>query len=145
MAAVVGEAVLAKQAAEAEERRRAERRAQGTPVTKESFESWAKRFQAEIEQAEAAGERPIKGDKGAERRGMTGKEWFLEKHKTEGEGGEDELEQELALLGMEDEDGGGSDGSFVDEDEDSEDEDEDFLDEYLARAEEEEEEADETS
>jgi hypothetical protein len=137
--AAVDADVLKKQAEEAEERRRAAQRAQGTAVTKESFAAWAERFQAELEQLEVAEERPSKGDKIGVHR-QTGKEWFLEKSKNEGAEGEDDLEQELASLNMEDEEGqeDDSEGSFIDEDEDDdgEDEDEDFLDEYLAHAEE---------
>lgn len=130
--------MLKKQADEAAEREREAQRAQGTPVTKESFAAWLAAFTAEHEAAaEAAGQGPVRPDEG-EPRG-TGKAWFQERYAGEGDDGTEALEQELAALDVEAEGGGGEGGSGVASEsgveEGEEDSDEDFLDDFLAEAE----------
>ena len=125
--------MLKKQAEEAAEREREAHRAQGTPVTKESFAKWLAAFAAE--QAEAAAPAAAKAEEGEAR--CTGKAWFQERYTGEGDDGTDALEQELVALDVEGDDGGGGAGGLESDDEGesgSDDSDEDFLDDFLAEA-----------
>lgn len=109
--------VAAKKAAEeADERRLAEIRSLGTPVTPEHFVTWKKRFYAEIALARSRAQ----ADQAASKK-LTGKQYFLQNDTRAGaEDGEGTLE--------------GSGGEEEDDDEDDvdyddDDDDEDFLDE----------------
>lgn len=120
--AAIDPATKKKMEEEAEERRRLDARAYGTPVTPESFAVWRAKFDAEIAAArEASGEAAREAEKAARK---TGKQWFTEKDRPEvPEGDDDFIESDNY------EDSGSSDEDW---DEDEDDEDDEFLNEYLA-------------
>lgn len=118
-------AVLKKQQEEAAERARAAQRAQGTPVTVESFNKWRADFEDEMRKREEANAGADKAKAAAV--SMTGKEWFLEKDRGEGDDEVEALDEELAELDVDDDDDAGA--SESDSDEDDDDDDEEFLDE----------------
>jgi hypothetical protein len=125
--AVVDPAMLKKQEEEAAERARAAQRAQGTPVTVESFKKWQAEFEAEQRAVEAAAGTAARTE-GTEAEAMTGKAWFLEKYRGDDGDSVEALEEELAELDVDDEEdeesvAGEADGGHSDEDDD-----EDFLD-----------------
>jgi hypothetical protein len=143
MCAAVDPALLKKQEEEAAEAARAAHRAQGTPVTTETFAAWRAKFEAEMRAkgdtvVQGDGKNDGKSDGGAPReRKVTGKEWFLERDKGDDAGDVEALEEELAELDVDDESdaesGSGQEGGYgVGQevlDGDESDDDEDFLDE----------------
>ncbi|KXZ44637.1 hypothetical protein GPECTOR_64g131 [Gonium pectorale] len=64
-----------RKAEEAAERKRAEARAHGTPVTVEAFAAWKARYDAEVAAAKAKAAESLKDDDKAKR--LTGRAWFL--------------------------------------------------------------------
>ncbi|EFJ40072.1 hypothetical protein VOLCADRAFT_100206 [Volvox carteri f. nagariensis] len=72
---VVDPEVERRKAEEAAERKRAEARAHGTPVTVANFNAWKARFDAEVAMAKAKAVEALKEDDKAKR--LSGKTWFL--------------------------------------------------------------------
>lgn len=129
-------AVVKKREEEAEERRIAEARAQGTQVTPEAFAAWKVAFEAEMLAAKVAAGDVVEGAVATTRK--TGKQFFLEKY---GAGADSQVAASELDLDEEEEDADYELGQDEDDEVDTElegldeldlDDDDDFLDQYLA-------------
>eukprot|EP00892_Ulva_mutabilis_P003447 jgi/Ulvmu1/1474/UM011_0204.1 len=131
-------AVVKKREEEAEERRIAEARAQGTPVTPESFAAWKEAFEAEMQAAKVAAGEVVEGTAASTKK--TGKQFFLEKY---GAGADSQVAaSELDLdedeedadyeLGLDEDDEVDNQLEGLDDLDLDDEDDDDFLDQYLA-------------
>lgn len=130
--------MVKKRLEEEEERRVTAARAQGTPVTPESFAAWKEAFEAEMHASKVAAGDLVEGAAASTRK--TGKQFFLEKY---GAGADSQVEaSELDLeedeedvdyeLGEDEEDELDTAMEGLDELDLEDEDDDDFLDQYLA-------------
>lgn len=103
------------------ERKRAEARAHGTPVTPEAFAAWKAKFDAEAAALKAKAAEAGKGDEKAQR--LTGKAWFVRQAAAGAEVGDDEAG---ALSEDDEEDFEAEDAGAAAVEEDGEEEDDDI-------------------
>ncbi|GLC39006.1 hypothetical protein PLESTB_001772200 [Pleodorina starrii] len=123
---VVDPEVERRKAEDAAERKRAEARAHGTPVTLANFMTWKARYDAEVAAAKAKAAEALKDDDKAKR--LSGKAWFL-RQAAEGAAADDD---EAGLLSEDDEEDFDAEEiaatGIEEEDEEAEEEDIDYED-----------------